>query len=98
MMSMGYESVMGLRVKNSLVVRSECDGFSGYLQVNGSEYAMHIIANLATRHTRKRLTFWSNIGQLDSSRRNKLQRLVHILGHLHFDARGFIVTTKRRIS
>ena len=35
---------MGLRIKNSLVVRRGCDGSSGYLPVNGSEYEVHITA------------------------------------------------------
>jgi len=90
MMSMDHESVMGLRGKNSLV-RRECDAFQKQL-------CDAYNSKIWQRDTRQRLTFWPNIRQLDSSRRNKLQRLVHILGHLYFDSRCFIVATKRCVS
>ena len=95
MMSMGHESVMGLTVKSSLVVRGDCDDSSEYLPVKRTNIQQQ---DLATRQTGQSLTFWPNIRQLDSSRRNKLKRLVHILRHLHFDSRCFIVATKRRVS
>lgn len=52
----------------------------------------------ALERVKRRDTFWTDIGEFDTTRSDKLERLVDILSFLHSHTRNLVVSPKRYIA